>query len=123
MKTTYYINFVCSENLNSADNIDYEFTVERDYIPRENMYLGGIFAAVENSAYDVAKDEARVYATCYYPRNKASNSFGDVDVATAQQITYDVIARLSEKYNLKGTYTSRNRTCKQVVTDPNDINL
>ncbi len=123
MKTTYYINFVCSENLNSADNIDYEVTVDRPYLPRENMTMGGIFMVVENSAYDVAKDEAKVYATCYYPRNKNSDPAGEVDVAGAQKTTYDVIARLSERYGLKGTYTSRNKTCKTVRTDPNDVAL
>lgn len=121
MKTNYLINFVCSNNLNSTDNIDYEFEIERSYLPERSMYVGGIFMVVENSVYDIAKDSAEVFATCYYPKNKAMDSFGDIDIEKAQKITYDVIAMLSERYDLKGTYTTRNRTCRPVRTNPQNL--
>lgn len=121
MKTKYLINFVCSENLNSTDNIDFEFTVDRSFLPDGSMYLGGIFMVVENSIYDVAKDQAQVYATCYYPKNKTMDSFGDIDLEAAQKVTYDLIAMLSERYNLKGTYTTRNKSCRPVRTNPEDL--
>lgn len=121
MKTTYLINFVCSDNLNSPDNIDYEFSVDRDYLPEGTMHVGGIFMVIENSIYDVAKDEGRVYATCYYPRNRTTDPFGEIDIVAAQKITYDLIAQFSERYGLKGTYTTRNRTCRPADTHPEDL--
>ncbi len=121
MKTKYLVNFVCSNNLNSTDNIDFEFVVDRSFLPSGSMYIGGVFMVVENSIYDVAKDEAEVYATCYYPKNRTIDSFGEVDTEAAQKVTYDVIALLSEKYGLKGTYTTRKTSCRPVQTNPDSL--
>ena len=46
---------------------------------------------------------------------------GEVDVDKAQQIAYDVIAYLAEKFHLKGTYTARNSCSRQTVTNPDDL--
>ncbi|QRN86448.1 hypothetical protein JR334_04280 [Clostridia bacterium] len=116
MKQKYLINFVCTNNLNSVENIDFEFTVDRNFLPSGTMYVGGVFMVIKDSVYDVAKDEAEIYATCYYPKNKATDAFGEVDIEAAQKVTYDVIAMLSDKYKLKGTYTTRNATCRPYRT-------
>lgn len=121
MLTKYQINFVCSHNLNSCENIDYEFSVERSYLPSGTMMLGGIFMVIENSIYDVAKDEAEVFATCYYPQNKAMDSSGNVDEKMAQQVTYDLMQNISSKYELHGTYTDRNKHCNPYSTRENEI--
>ena len=46
---------------------------------------------------------------------------GVIDVERAQQIAYDVIAYLAEKFHLKGTYTARNVCSRQTVTNPEDL--
>ena len=111
MKVTYRINFVCSSRLNSTDNIDFEFKVESSYLPTKTCYLGGIFVVVEESNYDVATDEGIVYASCYYPKNKAVNEVGQVNVELAQNETYRLIALLSDRFGIKGTYTKRATNC------------
>jgi hypothetical protein len=118
MKQKYLINFVCSNNLNSVENIDFEFTVDRKFLPSGTCLIGGVFLVIQDSVYDVAKDSSEVYATCYYPKNKNTDNFGEVDVEAAQKVTYDVIAMLSDKYDLKGTYTTRAATCRPFRTNP-----
>lgn len=107
MKVTYKINFACSDNLNSKDNIDYEFSVESNYVPTRGLLLAGKYVVIRESNYDVALDEAVVFGTCYYPRDKATNEYGEIDVKKAQNEAYKLISVLSEKYGLKGTYITR----------------
>ena len=76
MKVTYKINFACSENLNSKDNIDYEFSVESNYVPTRGLLLADKYVVMKNN-YDVALDEAVIFGTCYYPRIKATNEYGE----------------------------------------------
>ena len=45
------------------------------------------------------EDEAKVYATCFYPQHRAMTPEGIVDVDKAQQIAYDVVAYLAEKFH------------------------
>ncbi|WP_162473835.1 hypothetical protein [endosymbiont 'TC1' of Trimyema compressum] len=107
--------------LNSSQNIDYVFELERTTPPQEKVLLGGIYAVVDESVYDIVKDEAKVYATCFYPQHRAMTTEGVIDVERAQQIAYDVITYLAEKFQLKGTYTARNVCSRQAVTNPNDL--
>lgn len=121
MKIKVHVNFVCDVMLNSAQNIDYVFEVERTLLPQKKVLLGGLYCVIEESVYDIVKDQAKIYATCYYPRNKVSAPDGGIDVDKAQQVTFDTIAYLAEKYGLSGTYTSRNICNRQVDTDPDDL--
>ncbi len=107
MKITYKINFVCHEDLNSKENIDFEFVKKGDYIPQQGFYIGGKFCALNNSYYDVATDEAIVYGACFFPRNRVVGINGDIDSAKAQQVAFNLIAHWADTYGLKGTYTTR----------------
>ncbi|WP_227762195.1 hypothetical protein [Zhaonella formicivorans] len=107
MKVKYHINFLCSNNLNSKDNIDYVFEVESPYLPEQGFYLAGIFVKVESSAFDVALNEAIVYGTCFVTRDRAMDEEGIIDVEKAQREALRICAKLSEKYGLHGTYTRR----------------
>jgi len=107
MKITYKINFVCSEDLNSKENIDFEFVKEGNYVPRQGFYLGGKFCALNNSYYEVATDEAIVYAACFFPRNRVVGINGEIDPSKAQKVAFNLIAHLADTYELRGTYTTR----------------
>ena len=107
MKITYKINYVCADALNSNENIDFEFEKDGDYIPSDGFLLGGKYCVISDSYFEVATGEATVYGTCFFPRNKAASLQGNIDVKEAQQITFNVIAGLTERYGIKGTYTTR----------------
>lgn len=121
MKIKVHVNFVCDKMLNSANNIDYVFEVERTMLPQKKVLLGGIFAIIEESVYDLVKDSAKIYATCYYAQNKVMDHDGNVDIDRAQQITFELISYLSEKHNLNGVYTARNICNRQINTNQEDL--
>jgi hypothetical protein len=107
MKITYKINFVCHKDLNSKENIDFEFVQECSHVPQRGFYLGGIYCALSNSYYEVTTDEAVVYGACFFPRNRVEDFDGNVDHEEAQQVAFDLISHLVDKYGLQGTYTVR----------------
>ncbi|MFW5712993.1 MAG: hypothetical protein ACOCXF_05105 [bacterium] len=69
--------------------------------------MGGKYCALNNSYYEVATDEAIVYAACFFPRNRVVGMNGEIDSAKAQQVAFNLIAHLADSYGLKGTYTTR----------------
>ena len=107
MKITYKINYVCSESINSKENVDFEFVREGDYIPKEGFLLGGKYCVVSDSYYEVAIGEAVIYATCFFPRNRVETTRGQIDSKEAQKIAFIMIAFLTDQYGIKGTYTTR----------------
>lgn len=107
MKISYKINFVCHEDLNSKENIDFVFEKESSHLPQQGFYLGGKYCALSASYYEVATDEAIVYAACFFPRNRVVDLNGGIEPEKAQQVAFNLIAHLTDKYNIRGTYTTR----------------
>ncbi len=107
MKITYRINFVCHEDLNSKENIDFEFEKDCSHVPQRGFYLGGKYVALSATYYEVATDEAIVYGACFFPRNRVVDLSGNIDSSKAQEVAFNLIAHLTDKYGLKGTYTTR----------------
>lgn len=121
MKIKVHVNFVCDQMLNSPNNIDYVFEVERPYLSQNVMLVGGLFTVIEESVYDILKDEAKIYTTCYFPRNKATSPGAGYNVEEAQNYAFEMIQHLGTKYSIKGTYSARNSCASNVETDPEDL--
>lgn len=107
MKITYKINFVCHQDLNSKENIDFEFVKESSHVPQQGFYLGGKYCALNASYYEVTSDEAIVYAANFFPRNRVVDLNGNIDSEQAQQVAFNLIAHLTDKHGIKGSYTMR----------------